>query len=111
MVALPDTTVPSVFVSCAVIVVDPTLTPVANPVGLTVATDGMLELHVICGELVTFVSSPLAPKVPRAINCPVCPDADSACEPGVIDTPVYFSDTPPDTVNCAVPVITVPFDR
>ncbi len=109
MVAVLDTTVPSVLVNCAVIVVEPTLTPVANPVALTVATVGMLELQVICGELVTFVSRPVAPDVPSAMNWPVCPDADSACALGVMATAVYFSVVPPDTVNEAVPVTTVPF--
>jgi hypothetical protein len=109
MLAVLDTTVPSVFVSCAVMVVEPTPTPVASPVELTVAMEGLLELHVIWEELVTLVSNPVVPDVPRAINCPVCPDADSDCEPGVMLTAVYFSVVPPDTVNVAVPVTTVPF--
>jgi len=92
-----------------VIVVVPTLKPVANPVALTVATDGMLELHVIWLELVTFVCRPVVPEVPSAINWPVWPDADSASDPGVIATAVYFSVVPPDTVNVAYPATTLPF--
>jgi len=71
MDAVPETTVPSVLVNCAVIVVVPTPTPVASPEALTVATVGMLELHVIWLELVTLVSRPVVPEVPSAINWPV----------------------------------------
>ena len=67
-----------------------------------------VEIHLICGELVTSVSRPVAPEVPSATSCVVCPDADSACADGVILTAVYFSETPPETLKVAVPVTTVP---
>ncbi len=63
-----ETTVPSWFVHIAVIVAVPTLWPVTSPVALTVAIVGMLEVHVICAELVTSSSSPVVPEVPRAIS-------------------------------------------
>ncbi len=65
--AVAETTEPSAFVQIAEIVVVPALTPVASPVALTVAMVGILELHVILGELVTSVSNPL-PDVPSAMN-------------------------------------------
>jgi hypothetical protein len=67
-----DTTVPSGFVSSAVIVVLPTLMPFASPPGeVTVAMVGMLEIHTVWGELVTSTSRPDVPEVARAMNCPV----------------------------------------
>jgi hypothetical protein len=45
--ALVETTLPSEFVSTAVIVVLPAATPVTWPVELTVAIVGTLELHLI----------------------------------------------------------------
>ena len=61
--AVFDTTLPSGFVNSAVIVLLPTLTPVIRPVELTVAMDGVLELHAIWLELVTFVRRPVLPDV------------------------------------------------
>src|ERR1017187_7526031 len=95
-VAVPVTTVPSALVSSAMTVSVPALTPVTTPVALTVAMDGLVETHLIWLELLTSVSKPVAPEVPSATSWVVCPDADSACDDGVIDTPVYFSVVPPE---------------
>src|SRR5271167_4469973 len=40
-----DTTLPSAFVNSAVMVLVPALRPVTSPAALTVAIEGMLELH------------------------------------------------------------------
>jgi hypothetical protein len=69
--ALPVTTDLSALVTMAVMVVLPELTPVANPVALTVAIEGMAEVHVIWGESVTSSSRPVVPEVASAINWPV----------------------------------------
>ena len=58
MLALAVSTVPSGFVSLAVITVEPGLTPTTCPAGdaglvETVAIVGMLELHTTCVEFVT----------------------------------------------------------
>jgi hypothetical protein len=66
--AVFDTTLPSAFVNTAVIVLVPELKPVRRPDALTVAIDGMLELHWIWVELVTFCWRPVLPDVPSAIN-------------------------------------------
>ena len=71
MLAVLETTLPSLFVSSAVMVLVPALTPVASPVALTVAMDGLLELHLICAELVTSDCRPVLPEVPSATNWPV----------------------------------------
>jgi hypothetical protein len=67
-VAVPDTTLPSVFVRTAVILVLPALEPVTSPDAFTEAMDGALELHWVWVELVTFCWRPVLPDVPRAIN-------------------------------------------
>src|SRR5665213_3216599 len=108
MVALAVTTLLSGFVSSAVTVVMPAALPVARPAPLTTAIEGLLELHAIAGELVTSLRSPVLPLVAMATNCPVCPEAESAWLPGVIDSAVYFCVVPPLTVKAAVPVTTVP---
>jgi hypothetical protein len=58
-------------------VLEPTLTPLTTPAALTVATLGIVELQARLEELVTFSCSPVVPDVPRAINWPVCPDAET----------------------------------
>ena len=75
---------------------------------MMVATDGMLEDHFICGELVTSSSSPVVPEVASAMNWPVCPDAETDCELGMMVTPVYSSVVPAVTVNVAVAVNVLP---
>jgi hypothetical protein len=75
--AVFDTTVPSGFFKSAVTVALPELTPVTCPLELTETIEGLLELQAICEELVTFVTSPLLPSVPNAINCPVWPEAET----------------------------------
>jgi hypothetical protein len=69
--AVADTTLASGFVHIAVIPLEPALTPVTSPEALTVAMVGMLELHWMLVELVTFSWSPVLPDVPRAMNWPV----------------------------------------
>jgi len=44
------------------------LTPVTNPVALTVATVGVLEVHVTLGELVRFSVKPDDPATPNRIS-------------------------------------------
>jgi hypothetical protein len=106
--AAADTTVPSaLLVNSAVIVLVPALKPVTSPDEFTLAMVGMLELHVICCDPVTFSWRPELPKVARAMNCPVWPDADSDCAPGTIATAVNCSVVPPTMVKVAVPVATV----
>src|ERR1700733_1211273 len=95
-----DTIDPSGFFNSALIVLVPWLTPVTMPLPeaspvVTVATDGMLESHVICGELVSSSSRPLAPNVASAMNCPVWPEAETDWEPGTMVRAVYSSDDPP----------------
>jgi hypothetical protein len=107
MLAVLETTLPSLLVNSAVIVLVPVLTPVASPVALTVAIEGALELHLIWAELVTSDCSPLLPEVPSAINWLVWVSV-SDCVPGVIATAVYFYAVPPVTVKVAVPATTVP---
>jgi hypothetical protein len=107
-VAVLETTLPPAFVNIAVIVVVPALTPVTSPDALTVATDGTLELHAICEALVTFCSTPVLPEVPSAMNCPVCPVAESASVLGVIASAVYCWLVPLLTVKFPVPATTVP---
>ena len=111
-VAVADTTVLSVFVHTAEMVVVPTLAPVTTPfpdgrLQVMDATDGMLEVHVKFGELVTSSVSPVAPDVPIAMNCPVWPEADSPCVPGVMVSAVIGSEAPVTTVNVAVAEATV----
>lgn len=101
------TTEPSGLVSSAVIVVLPTLTPWASPVDVTVAIEGTLEVHFTSGELVTSSTKPELPEVPRAINCPVWPVAESDCEPGVMAIAVNCWAPPFSTVKVAVPVAVV----
>ena len=105
--AVAETIEPSGFVNSAVILLVPALTPAARPVEFTVATEGMLELHLICLELVTSCCTPV-PEVARAMNCPVCPDAETDCDPGIMVTAVYCSEVPFVTVKVAVPVTAVP---
>jgi hypothetical protein len=77
MAAVLETTLPSVLVNSAVMVLVPALRPVTSPDWLTEAMDGMLELHLIWAELVTSASRPVVPEVPRAMNWPVWPEAES----------------------------------
>jgi hypothetical protein len=69
-VAVAETTLAFVFVHRAVTVLVPALTPDTSPVALTVATEGMLDIHVSCDMPLIFSVTPLL-KVPRAINWPV----------------------------------------
>jgi hypothetical protein len=108
-----ETSEPSGFFSSAVMVLVPRLTPVVRPFPearplVTVATDGMLEIQVICGELVTSSSSPVVPEVASAMNWPVWPEAETAWEPGMIVTAVNSSVVPPRTLKLAVAVSVLP---
>jgi hypothetical protein len=76
--AAPDTTLPSVFVNDALMVVVPALNPVTRPDALTEAMEELLEVHLTWLKLVTSCCSPVVPDVPSAINWLVWPDADSA---------------------------------
>jgi hypothetical protein len=76
-VAVADTTLASGFVHSAVMLLEPAPTPVTTPAALMVATDVMLELQARLEELVTSSCRPVVPEVPRAINWPVCPDAET----------------------------------
>jgi hypothetical protein len=78
---LAEATLPSEFLHSAVMTVFPGLTPVTVPLLSTLAIVAMLELHVICGELVTSSPSPL-PAVPMAINWAFC-DSARVSEVGV----------------------------
>jgi len=69
-VAVCETTLALLFVHNAVIVLVPALTPETRPVALTVATEGMLDIHASCDMPVIFSVTPLL-KVPRAIYWPV----------------------------------------
>jgi hypothetical protein len=112
------------FVHSAVMLAVPTFTPLARPGGslahtgvqvcvgarvvLTVAIDGILELHVICCEFVTSSVRPELPIVASAMNWPDWPEADSVSEPGIRDSAVMDWAPPPlTTVKSAVPVATV----
>src|SRR5208282_635022 len=104
---------PSGFLSSAVIVVVPTLTPVTTPLPVvrlevTEATVGMLDDQVMFGELVTSSWRPLLPRVPKAINWPVWPEAETVWELGISVRAVYCSAVPAVTVNVAVPVTVLP---
>jgi hypothetical protein len=95
------------FFNSAVIVLVPRLTPVAWPFPEarpleTVATDGILEIHWSCGELVTSSSSPVVPEVASAMNWPTWPEAETDWEFGTIVTSVNSSVVPPCTVKVAV---------
>src|SRR6516165_6437503 len=81
MVAIAETTEPSGLESIAVMVVVPTLAPVTIPLpdarpDETDAMVGTLEIHLICGELVTSMLPPVLPMAPRATNCAFCPEAE-----------------------------------
>jgi hypothetical protein len=101
------------FVHSAVMVVDPTLTPLTTPFPegspeVIEAYVGMLEVHVSCGEFVTSWIRPELPYVARAINWPVWPEADSDSVPGVMDSAVTAWAPPPlVTVKDAEPATTV----
>jgi hypothetical protein len=112
-VAVDETTVVSGFCTSAVIVVLPWLTPVMTPLpdaspDVMVAIDGMLDFHVVCGELVTSTSKPVVPDVASAMNCPVWPESEIDCEDGTMVTDVYFSVDPFDTLKLPVPAIVLP---
>jgi hypothetical protein len=62
------TTEPSLLVNSAVIVLRPAPRSLATPVELTEPIVAALELHLICGELVTSCCRPVAPDVPNAMN-------------------------------------------
>src|ERR1700722_17973583 len=85
-VTLASTTELSALVNCAVMAVVPALWPVTNPLELTVAIAGMLEVQVMAGEFVTFSRLPVVPDVPRAMSCPVPPE-DNVSELGVTVIP------------------------
>jgi hypothetical protein len=55
----------------ALIVVVPAETAVTIPVVLTVATEGVAELHVTVLVMFCFVGRDALPKVPYAVNCEV----------------------------------------
>ncbi len=114
-----DTSDPSGFFNSAVMVLVPRLTPVAIPLPearpvVIVATDGMLESQVNCGELVTSSSRPFDPNVASAMNCPVWPEAETDWAVGSMVTAVNSSFDPPfpgdplPTVKVAVPVSAFP---
>ena len=118
-VAVVETTVPSGFFTSAVIVVLPWLKPVTTPLpdanpDVIVAIDGMLDVHVVCDELVTSTSKPVVPEVASAMNWPVWPEAERGFETetdsevGARVTEVYFSVDPFDTVKLPVPAIVLP---
>jgi hypothetical protein len=111
--AVLDTTEPSGFLSSAVMLVDPTLTPFTRPLPegcpeVIVAIDGILEAHWICEEFVTSCCRPVPPIVASAINCPVWPEAETLWEPGIIVTAVNCCVVPLLTVNVAFPVMVLP---
>jgi len=67
-VAELETTEPSLFVRTAVIVLAPAPRSLARPVGPTEPIVGALEVHLICGELVTSCCKPVEPEVAKAMN-------------------------------------------
>jgi hypothetical protein len=112
-VPFDETMEPLGFFTSAVMVVLPWAAPVTipSPVGSPVVTDaidGMLELHVVCGELVTSTSRPVVPDVASAMNWPVWPAAETDSEAGTRVTAVYCSDDPAATLKLAVPAIVLP---
>jgi hypothetical protein len=62
-------------VAPAVIVAVPAATAVTSPAGLTVATDGVVELQVTVLVMFCVVGWFALPNVPIAVNCAVCPTA------------------------------------
>ena len=86
----------------------PPVTAVTSPVVLTVATVGVLEVHVTLGELVRLLVTPVVPETPSKIIWLVCPEAVSDTDDGEIVKDVYCSAAPADTVRVATPVTTVP---
>jgi hypothetical protein len=104
-VAVPVITLALEFVHSAVMVLVPELTPEASPPAVMVATEGMLDSHVSCDIPVMFSVTPLL-KVPRAVYCPVCPEAETDWEPGMIVIEVKAPPAPtapvPVTVRRAV---------
>jgi len=75
---------------------------------LTVAIDGMLELHAICVEFVASSIRPVFPIVASAINWPDCPEADSVSALGIrVNAVTAWTPPPLTTVKSAVPVATV----
>lgn len=108
-----ETMEPLGFFTSAVMVVLPWAAPVTTPSpvespDVTVAIDGMLELHVVCGEFVTSTSRPVVPDVASAMNWPVWPAAETDSEPGTRVTPVYSSVDPAATLKVAVPESVLP---
>jgi hypothetical protein len=68
-----ETTERSGFFTSAVIVVLPWLAPVTTPFpdpspDVMDAIVGILDVHVVCGELVTSTSRPVVPEVASAMN-------------------------------------------
>ena len=86
----------------------PEFTPVTNPVALTVATVGMLELQVTCVELVRFVVRPVVPATPKRTSWLVWPDALSESPDGKSVSEVTSSEAPAVTVRVATPLTTEP---
>ena len=112
-VPFAETMEPLGFFTSAVMVVLPAAAPVTTPLpdespDVTDATDGTLELHVVCGELVTSTSRPVVPDVASAMNWPVWPAAETDSEAGTKVTEVYCSNDPAATLKLAVPAIVLP---
>jgi hypothetical protein len=90
-----------------VIVLVPAVTPVTNPVVLTVATVGVLEVQVTSVvSSVRFSVSPLVPATPKRTNWLCWPEEVSDTLDGVNVKDVTCSTAPAETVNVPMPVIT-----
>ena len=84
------------------------MTPVTSPVLLTVATVGVLEVHVTFGELVRFSDKPVDPGTPSRVSWLVWPEDVKDRLDGTSVREVTCSAAPPLTVKVAIPVTTDP---